>query len=339
VVDITLCVAFGSTADHAVWAGTYRTDELPEVGMRTELRLTDSSIEKTDHDSIVAEVIYSDVDSDGDPVVYLFAGPQIPDADVTDLLVQSSWVELGEEAAFGVMTILDAAPPTAAIHDVLLVIGDPSRTDEQGNPDVEAWHRVVAPHDPMIPMFAERLYLDPTDSMSDPDEDDDFDDDREFPEGDAAVDGEFPDSRMTNLDIDLDEPGSPDEGYPCLVFYASKSEPGEAQLGFWVTSLGELTGFDLVAAGWVRLTPEEFDAGDFRVAERVELALRTEIVTDLDEDGDPFLVDFEITDAIDVREDQYELLPHLLQEQAKASHELARVEDVIRAWSEDFPSR
>lgn len=330
--NLLMCIAFGSTAAPAVWAGANDLEQMPQVGQVANLEFREASTGDTL--TVSAEFVYVGLDDEGDDVAYLYAG-DLPDEQLHTALEGSAWTQLSPEAAKSILAIVESAPPVAAVHDVLLVIGDPEAVDEDGEPAVQAWNRTIYPDDPLVPMFGERLIIDvfdATEDYSDSDDEDesfdDSDDEDEDSSGEVLV--------RVLAPIDLTAPGTPEDGYPSVVFYAAKVEAGEAQVGFWVHSIGAATAFDLVEAGWQMLSPEQFDPVEFRVAERVNLAVRTTIVTGEDEDGTPALLDFAVLDASGVREDQYSLMPTILAEHCRAANELnGDMDALIRSWSQE----
>lgn len=329
MIDVTLCVAFGSRNRAVVWAGTYETEFAPTPGQSTEIHLHDPADERDEGpESIMAEVVYSEIEDNGTTVVFLYAGEELPNEHVSSLFEASQWVPMSEAQARDIMEIVDAAPPMAHTHDVLLVAGDLDARDEDGNPTFEAWNREIAADDPVIPMFGERLYVDVLDALPFDEDEADGDIEDEIDEGDESPVG----MRMV---ADENNVGSAADGLPAVVFYAAKVDHGEAQVGFWVSSLADISGFDLVAAGWQKMTPETFDPVEFRLAERVDLARRTRIDTDVDSEGQYFLKDYELLNAAQVEESQYELLPSALANHCRAAREMLGINEIVSGWADE----
>lgn len=336
-MDVTLCLVFGSRDRAVVWAGSYETEEPPLTGQSTEVHLhTQPDMGEPEPDSIIAEVVHSEISEEGQAVVFLFAGEELPDERITTLLEALRWVPMSDSQAQDVMEIVEAAPPMARVHDVLLVVGDMDRVDADGNPDVEAWNRTISADDPVIPMFGERLYVDVLDAIPLYDEEDFYSDEAEEDE-DLAEDDESIDPEDIELLLEADESnvGSAANGLPAVVFYSAKVDPGEAQVGFWVSSLGDVTGFDLVAAGWEKMTPDTFDPVEFRLAERVDLSRRTNIDTDFDDEGQIILNDYEVENAAQVTESQYELMPSALVNHCRAAKEMLGIDDIVSGWADE----
>jgi len=329
-MDVTLCLVFGSREHAIVWAGSYETEEPPLPGQSTEVHLqTQPDLGEPEPESIIAEVVHSEISEEGQAVVFLFAGEELPDERITELLTALRWVPMSDVQARDVMEIVEAAPPMARVHDVLLVVGDLNRVDEDGNPDLEAWNRTINADDPVIPMFGERLYVDALDAIPLYDEDD-FDD-ADDSEDDELVMEEIelvPEANEENV-------GSAANGLPAVVFYAAKVDPGEAQVGFWVSSLGDITGFDLMAAGWEKMTPDTFDPVEFRLEERVDLSRRTHIDTDFDDEGQMILNDYEVEGAALVTESQYELMPSALVNHCRMAKEMLGIDDIVSSWADE----
>lgn len=336
MTDVMLYVAFGSRDRAVVWAGTYQTEEPPRPGQSTEIQLhSRPDMEDEDPESLLTEVVYAEEDEEtGVTVVYLYAGETLPDERISQLFEASKWVSMGEPEARSIMELVDATPPLAHTHDVLLIVGDPDAKDGEGKRAPEAWNRVIVADDPVIPMFGERLYVDVLDALPLDDEDE------EDGEGEGEdLDLEDADDEEPVLGVHLiaDEnvEGTGAYGLPAVVFYAAKVDPGEAQVGFWVSGLGDVSGFDLVAAGWQKMSPDQFDADEFRLSERVDLAKRTKIYTELDDDGQYVLKDYELLDAATVTESQYDLLPQALVNHCRAASEMMQIDDIVSGWVDE----
>lgn len=331
-MDVTLCLVFGSRERAVVWAGSYETDQPPMAGQSTEIHLhTQPDMEDPEPETIVAEVVHSEVSEEGETVVFLYAGEDMPDDRIVSLLSGLRWLPMDHDQAQDVMEIVAAAPPMARLHDVLLIVGELDGVDEEGNPSIEAWNRTISADDPVIPMFGERMYVDvidaiPLDEEYFLSEEDDEDEEEESLDSEGVV--FMPAANEENV-------GSAADGLPAVVFYAAKVDPGEAQVGFWVSSLGDITGFDLVAAGWEKMTPDTFDPVEFRLSERVDLSRRTRIDTDFDEEGQIVLNDFDVKDAAYVTESQYALLPSALVNHCRAAKEMLSIDDIVSGWADE----
>jgi hypothetical protein len=325
-MDVTLCLVFGSLDRAIVWAGAYETDQPPMAGQSTEIHLhTQPDMQDSEPETIIAEVVHSEVSEEGETVVFLYAGEDMPDEHTISLLSALRWLPMSDNQAQDVMEIVAAAPPMARLHDVLLIVGDVNNLDSEGNPSVEAWNRTISADDPVIPMFGERMYVDVIDAVP-------LDEDYEEVDENLDIDNEdivfIPAANEENT-------GSAENGLPAVVFYAAKVDPGEAQVGFWVSSLGDITGFDLVAAGWEKMTQDTFDPIEFRLSERVDLSRRTRIETDFDEEGQIVLNDFEVKNAAEVTESQYELLPSALANHCRTAKEMLSIDDIVSGWVDE----
>lgn len=341
-MDVTLCLVFGSRDNAVVWAGSYETDEPPMEGQSTEIHLhTHPDLGEPEPDSIIAEVVHTEISEEGQGVVFLFAGEELPDERITSLLSALRWVPMSDSQAQDVMEIVEAAPPMARVHDVLLVAGDLDRVDSEGKPDVEAWNRTISADDPVIPMFGERMYIDVLDALPYYDEEDMLDGYEHGADEEHESDTEEPDldadPNILDLIPEADENnvGSGATGLPAVVFYAAKVDPGEAQVGFWVSSLGDISGFDLMAAGWEKMTPDTFNPTEFRLAERVDLSRRTHIDTDFDDEGQIILNDYEVENASQVSESQYELMPSALVNHCRTAREMLELDDIVSSWVDE----
>lgn len=146
-----MCLAFGTLEQPVVWAAEVEDCEL-EVGARTDLGLMtvgpDGDPEVT---RIVSQVIMAETREDGVEVGYLFAGEEAPDEITEQRLSDGDWTRLEDEDALRVMELVMSAPPTASMHDLLLVIGEE---------DPQVWALTLEPEDPLLPMFGQRITLD-----------------------------------------------------------------------------------------------------------------------------------------------------------------------------------
>lgn len=321
MIEVTLCVAYGSVENPEVWVGSYSADEerLPFLGMRTHVQLAppeDDEEEYFGDSTVVAEVTFADFE-DEEPVAYLYGGEELPGEELREKFEAALWMRLSTQDARYVLELVELAPPAAAIHEVLIVVGDVDVLDEAGNPAFQAWGSTLIPGDPTIPMFGDRIRMDIFTRASDDENEDDFDDEA------------LEDNELEIEVIDLNEPASLERGFPALVVYSAKVEVGVAQLAVWVPSLGEVSGFDMIAAGWELMAPEELD---FRLDERIKLAQRTRLDIGIDDEGDAILTDYEILDAAEVREDQYELLPPVLVEHCQTAREMSNLDSIVAKW-------
>lgn len=353
----TLCVAFGSIEVPAVWATRMANEWVPEPGRRVQFQfrqdedadragskrfranLDTGNEHDEDHDmtdAIVGHVTYADVQEDGEGIAFVYAGVPHPPVELQEILQANSWLRLSDEDARGVLDVIEHANPVAAVQDLMLVIGDP-QMDADGVAPMETWSRIVQPYDPTLPLFGQRLILNAIAGDEVYDEDDESNEYEDDAAADAAAEAAQAaaaarvDQRQD--EVDLWAPGSRSEGLPALVIYCTATEPGAAQVAFWVASLSDLDGFDLLAAGWEKFDPEVLNEnGDFQLATRVRLALRTKLDIREDADGDSYVNDFEIVDAGSVPESSYPLLPAGLADHCRFAAELGDSDDIIGRW-------
>lgn len=320
---VTLCVAFGTPEEPAAWAAVMDDEWEPTIGMRAEFHVKASAEDEEDLFEIVAQVVYIGSADDGSAITYLFGGEDLPDEDMTDRLELNSWTRLPDEDARNVMDVVSAAAPTAAAHDILLVVGDPFARSDGAEVAYQAWNRIIAPEDPLLPMFGQRLVVDLLDSASD----DAF--------GTDVVEEDPKTPFKVLIPVDPWTPGTAASGVNTIVVYSAIVDAGVAQVVFWAPSLASIDGFDLMAAGWEMLDEEDFDPVEFRLTERVELAAKTELRIALDEDDEPCLIDFQIQDAAEVSPDCYDLLPPGLAEHCRFAAEMVSADDIVAQWREE----
>lgn len=333
----TVCVAFGSVSDPAVWAADMPQAWTPMLGMRTQFQVQMSDADEEDGEmaEIISQVVFCDVQEDGSPITFIFGGNEVPDEDIMSRFEDNSWVRLPENAAREILQIIETAPPVASTHDIVLIVGDPSKIDENGNVEYEIWNRILAPNDPLLPMFGQQLLLDVVDSM--PDSEVDVELPTEQPGEDKQT---FRDRVRFFQGVNMNTVGSAIGGLPVSVIYCAQVEPGVAQIAFWAKDLGSIDGYDLLAADWALMGEgDDFDVDEFRVTDRILLAEKTFLDIRVDDSGEPFLSDFEIRDAAKVAEDQYSLLPPALAEHCRFAKELEQTDDIVRQWSDEDPSK
>jgi hypothetical protein len=339
-----VCLLFGTAEANVGWTTAQELSSAPTIGMLTnikvELRGEDGA--ETDGLNIPAVIAWIEEADDGD-LVYLYGGPALPDEEDLAILDAGDWERLEADTASRAIEVIDGAPPAAAFHNVILVIGDPSDLDEEGKPHFDVWNRPLIPDDPFLPVYGERLPIDLFDCTDyEYEGPDDADED-----GDDDFDEDVDDEDELNLELDLDEEppvfpdpwegGNPSDGYPALVIYTALTGLGEASIAFWIPRLDGADGFDLTAAGWEKLNEETFDFGVFRASERIDLAMRTHLVTLQDEEGFWYLSEAVIDDAESVSEDQYELLPPAIADQCRFASELTSLENIVETWRDDDP--
>jgi hypothetical protein len=312
-MSATMCLAFGTIDTPEVWIASMPVDWSPELGGRAELEFRDGDNEHI-CDDVVGQVIFIDTQDDGTPIAFVFVGEELPDEDTQDCLDAGSFIRMDEDQAREVLTIVMTAPPVSAVHDLLLIVGDPMATVEDGQSQFQLWQRVVDVADPIVPMFGERMHIKVLDC---PNTGSDAEDD-----GNAVARPTIVGTSEHEADAEV------------TIAYAAQVEVGIAQIAFWVPSLGDIDGFALMASGWAKINDDDID-DDFRLSERILLAQRTTLDVRYDEDGDPFLHDFAVRDAEEVTEDQYPLLPPGLAEHCRFARELVQADDIVASWSED----
>lgn len=342
-MSATLCVAFGTLESCSVWATTISADVDIYLGMRTQFNFSD---EPDDEDplEVVGQVVHTDVQEDGSAISFLFAGEELPDRELQAQL-DEHWMKLDEDNAHDVMLIVATAPPTAFNHDVLILVGDLDERDEDGKPTAQVWSCEFIPDDPLLPMFAQRLMIDVLGAA--PDEDDEPEAEAEAPEGsdegDAAAGDYYPDLREADPELnDMSRwPAPTDDGVvPAVTVYCAIVAPGVGEIAFWTPTLGSVTGFDMMAAGWELLSHDDFDMEEFRATQRLEVARRTVLDIRVDEDSDElYLYDFEIEDAASIPEDFYSFLPSALADHCRFAVAIGDVDDVISGWRDDNGSQ
>lgn len=321
-MNAKLCVAFGSLENPSAWASEIPDNWTPVIGMRTQFNMhVEQENGDTDDYEIVGQVVYTESDEeDGSTLAFIYGGEKEPEIVIQLLLEANGWVRLDDSEAHEIIQIVQIAPPSATMHDVLILVGDMETKDENGKLVFDVWTRLFEPEDPLLPMFGQRLFIDVVNSVDDE-------------EAERILDDQG------NVEIaDLDAPASLDKGIPGLVIYCAIVSPGVAQMAFWVKSLGDIDGYTMMASGWEKIDQEDIDDnGDFRLEERLDLALRTRLDLKADKEGFPYLDDFSIDNAEEIPESSYDILPPMIVEYCKFAKELKPVENIdglIAGWED-----
>lgn len=327
-MDLTICLAFGNRESAVAVATGLERDEFLRLGTVTQLSLANvDDIE--DIEPIYAEVVHNSYGEDGSATSFLYGGEELPDDEVLERFSSADWTRLTDEESVKVIeNIVEPAAPNAATHEVALFVGDPAAGK------LEGWLRVMNPLDPLIPMFGQRILLDPTDVLSESDELEDEEDlDEDFE--DDELDDFNPDT-----DIDPTEQQSiwhEEDMLPVVIFYASKVGPGFAQVALWTRSFGPFTSEDLIAAGWERIDVTSEEMVEFDPTHRIPVALASHVDVAYDDEGDPYLVDYKIDNAQSITEEQFRFLPGVFKEHVTAQRELADIDSIIASWREAPP--
>lgn len=313
MIDLTMAVVFGTPGNAVGWATQHQSDEVPLLGVRAAFRVTSEDNEETPGE-ILAQVMFSDFVDEGTVLAYLYGGPALPSGEFVSWLEAASWTPMDQEDVEEVLGVCSAAPPLAAVHSVLLLAGEPEGEDFQ------AWSRVVSPRDPVLPVFGQRMLIDSVEGMGQ----------------DEDIDVTAPDSSGEQAEPDPLDVGSMAEGLPAITVFSGLASPGYAEIVFWTSGLGDVGGFDLMAAGWQQLSvPEQFDPVAFRAKQRINLALATRLVWREEEDGQEYLHDLEMDDPEKVSPEDYDLLPPALASYCLARKEIADLPDRLAEWEQD----
>lgn len=348
-----LCVSFGYGEEAEVWAANISIERPLYLGEAANISLLSEDGESL---TIESEIIHVGETNEGNLYAIATSEEPIEDENFREALLFSDWTKLHGDDSLEVHLIVENAPPVAALHDLLLVVGDYNSVDEAGYPNkIQVWHRLIEPSDVVLPLFGERflshVVLSNNEIESDVEE-------LTLAEGESLVelfsetgeeyagadDGlgynedeeDEPVIYMEDQEVDIYQEGSPELGYPVLAFYTAKTGYGVASIGVWCPDIAPYTEFDLIADGWEQLGEELFNAMEFRLKERIDLALQTKLVLYSDEDGVRFVGEYALEKPELVEESHFELLPLSLQDFAASvteiNKELDNIDDVIGGW-------
>lgn len=269
-----LYLVFGTLDEHESWLVGIGDEPLPAVGevVRLSLPRLDGSVIP-----ISAHVRYRTW-VPGEPLrVYAHGGAVVPPREVRELLTTRGCVRLSSEESEHIVATILNVPTLASIHEVLLIVG---------SEDIyEAWRWVGAMEDRVIPIFGQRVHL-PLLEMS------------KTPWSDVLA------STPPGIHRSVHMPKG-------VVFYAAKSESGDAQIAVSIKSVDlpqEMNGFDLLAGGWEKLSREHFSAEQFDTWARINLAERT-ILFSVETENGKRGIDFEVVTPETISSYELDLLP------------------------------
>jgi hypothetical protein len=349
-----LCVVFGYGEEAEVWAANITTDRYLNLGEAAKINLSSDS---GDELSIDGEIVHVGLTDEGNNYAIAVAEDAIEEEDLREALLNSEWTLLEEPESEDVLDIVDTAPPVAALHDLLLIVGDYKAVDEFGYPNgITVWHRVIEPNDVSVPLFGEKFYshvilsnaeieseveeyeleegvsLEEVFQEMDSLEDAPYDGEGKEAKGEGLSDGETPAPIIyLEAEVDLDIEGNPEDGYPVLAFYTAKVDYGVASIGVLTKSIEPYTEFDMIADGWELLGPELFNPLEFRLKERIDIAMQTLLSLSVDEEENRFVHEYALTKPEEIVESQFDLIPPALQDFLVGVKEISQDIDNIDA--------
>lgn len=303
----------GQENDFSGWSNQYLFETLPGDGSFVNVLFRNPDGEIDTETSICASVVYSHVhefqenenseinSEENAGFIVIYGGEENPDSEQILRLADAGWTPIEDDEIKDMFEMCSHLPPLAGIHNILILVGEP------GTKKFQTWTQSITPLETEVPPFGRRLILDPINASTDLD-------------SKIYIDaGGYYDER----DINPSLKGSLKRGLPSVIIHSEIIEPGTADVVFWVTSLSDIDGIDMMAAGWAQIkTPEDFDPEVFEATERITLALATKFIwtiadeNNLDEDGEPYieLKSCEIDNPAVVSPRLYHLLPDNLVE-------------------------
>lgn len=316
-VKLMVHLLFGNQDETSGWVKDYSFSSIPTDGAILAIPLSHGNEYQSEKiedlmasPSLYTQIIYSNLrldDTDeSNPIVIVYGGLDLPDLDLTTFLEEEDWEQLDQVTTEVLMTLCLEAPPSAGVHNILLIIGEPT------DPDFQVWEQIYEPHDTEVLPFGSRVNIDPVDSMTlfDPV----IRDDKGF---------------FNERSINVQDEGSLDEGLNVIVIHSEVIGPGVADIIYWAKDLGEINGLDLISEGWSQIkVPEDFDPEAIDISARISLALMVSIIwvedketNEFDQDGLPPLKwsSCEIDNPSEIHPSLYRLLPYPLIEKCRAS--------------------
>lgn len=327
-IELTVHLIFGEGNDISGWVNQYPFMAIPGDGSFVNVSFKDINDEIETSATICAEVLYTHIhesnlfnnensdnnEEDNSDFIVIYGGKENPDFDLIFRLEDAGWTRLEDSETIDIFEMCLHLPLLAGIHNVLFLVGEP------GTRNFQAWSQSLIPLDTEVPPFGRRIMFDPIDAST-------------GIEPKIDVDSE---GRYDERDINPSLKGSLEKGLPSVVIHSEIVEPGIADIVFWVSSLADIGGLDLMAAGWAQIrVPEDFDPEIFESTERIQLALATKLIWTLteangiDEDGEPYLslVSYEIENPAIVSPKLYHLLPDSLVEYCTVQRSLSELKE------------
>jgi len=307
-----ISLVFGPLHAPTGWAGEEDLPVLPMVGQTLVIDFDNVPVP-----SVRGQIFRTWEDPDLDTAsVLIYAGHQPPADGTADALTGSGWQQLSNDTVTHLARVVEETPVIAAVHEVVLAVGGstPATTS--------VYRRTLNPDDPVLPLLGQRLLVDVLENNELDEDDPEFDDDE----------------YLAKINDHLRGVGSPrvsEFGLPVLTVHTSELQKGSARILMWTPHLGDVPEGALLDTGWVKTSPEDrcLDP-DFRLARRVNLAMRTELTLQENDYSSVSLGDWYINDPSDVTEEDKELLPVLLWEQTVAAQEIGSLDEIVAGWSE-----
>lgn len=316
-MDVMVALLFGTSANAVGWLLEREVDDLPPIGMAAFIRYSG------DDEDIIQGQIYRAWEPEpenDEPLggILIYGGPNIPSSDLSNSLIESNWEPLAPETLHILAEAIEETPPIAAEHEVVLITGDVAAPET-----LKAFHRVISPSDPALPIFSQRMWIViPHDCYED-----------DLPEDESSsgdlLDDEDIDRALRGIETDWENSGE----LPGLVLMSNMKDPGVAQIFFWSPPISEKLKKQLLDHEWQEF--DEFDFEEFRLEERYSLAMRTRLTVQASEFGTVTVSGWNIDNPEEIPESQYDLLPLLLVEHCKAEIEFSNIGELIKEWSKE----
>lgn len=293
------------------------------LGNRVELALAEVNSEGNNQ-VIYSDVVYLAETPDGEPLAILYTHEFDTTYDMEKQLENAGWEAADEEMLLDLDKILESSSPAASTHYLYLIVGDKNKPD-----DMQIWKRILEPNIPELPVFGERFF---TQLFFSDLEDGEF----SQTEGAASLAEHRGEKVYIDDVIDMNAGGGLEQGYPVVVVQSSKVDYGTALLSVYTPTTEPFDSFALAADGWEAVGKEELDPTEDRLAERIDLALRTRMLVDAretdEENSGAIVAEYEILEPTTVTEEQYDLLPETLVVHVEMQKEIEGLSGEIENW-------
>lgn len=337
---VIVSVLFGLRENAVGWIIEEQLPELPPVGVPVVINIESNGIA-----SIEGQLYrtWESNEESGEPGgMLIYGGTEIPTAEFQNILEQVGWEKLTQDAIVVLFAAVQQTPVMAALHDVLIVVGDPEKQDE-----MTAFQRILRPYDPTMLLFGQRVRLNLANEMGDDEESltqeilaslpSDLQGQEEMSVEDLM---KIRDEELMEVEQELKGLISTDhivKGIPAITIFSTIIRNGTGRIVFWCPTLGNVDPTVLIANEWQQVSiPDDFDPQDFRLYERINLAKRATITFEPTEFGTFQTKEWDIEDPLSVKDEDFMLMPPVLVENIKAKRDIASINDYITEWAKEL---
>lgn len=336
---VIVSVLFGSRENAVGWIIEEQLPELPPLGVPVVINIESNGVV-----SIEGQLYrtWESNEETGEPGgMLIYGGEDIPSKEFQATLEQVGWERLTRDALVVLFAAVQQTPVMAALHDVLIVVGEP---EEQEN--MIAFQRVLRPYDPTMLLFGQRVRLNLANEMNDEEDANQelLTELTSITEDETQTSVEelmrIRDSELEEVEQELEGLISTDnvaKGIPAITIFSTIIRNGTGRIVFWCPKLGNVDPTILIANDWRQVSiPEDFNPQEFRLSDRIALAKRASVTFEPTEFGTFQTKEWSIEDPLSVKDEDFMLMPPVLVENIKAKRDIASIDDYITKWAEEL---